>query len=211
MIQPFFLVARTRRIALTVSAALLAPLAPAPAAGAVPAEAADRVSYILFAPGEHSTTMSGSMDDLRRAKALRAGLEGLLYFRSGGATYLVRDPATLRQARAIFAPQQALGARQAELGSRQAALGARQGALGAEQGRLGARQANATPGRAAELGRQQAALGRRQDVLGAEQEALGRQQAALGREQSRLSREADAKFLKLIAEAIRRGLALRVN
>jgi hypothetical protein len=176
-----------------------------------PAAAADRTSYVLFAPGGSSTTMSGSTEDLRRARALRVGAEALLYVRQGGASYVVRDPATLRRAEAIFEPQQAMGARQAELGSRQAELGSRQAALGAQQARLGARQASASPALAAELGRQQAALGRRQDELGRQQDALGQQQGALGRGQARLAREADAKFRALLADALRSGLARRVD
>jgi bla regulator protein blaR1 len=198
---------KSRRIFLAAAAALsgLAALIH------LPAVAAERASYVLFAQGSQSTTMSGSTDDLKRAKAARVGGEALLYVRQGGASYVIRDPATLRRARLIFQPQEALGARQAELGSRQAGLGSRQAALGAEQARLGAQQAGASPGRAAELGRRQEALGRQQDELGKQQDALGRQQGALGREQGRLASEAEAKFRALLADALKRGLARRMN
>jgi hypothetical protein len=179
-------------------------------APAVAAEA-DRTSYVLFSQGSSSTTMSGSTDDLRRARTLRIGQEALLYVREGSEAYVVRDPATLRRAEAIFEPQEAMGARQAELGSRQAALGSRQAALGSQQARLGAQQADASPRRAAGLGRQQAELGRRQDELGRQQNALGTRQSALGREQARLAREADVKFRALLAEALRAGVARRVD
>ena len=200
---------RPRRLVLAVLTALcgLFVLVQAPAVAAD----ADRTAYVLLSQGSRSATMSGSTDDLSRARALRVGQEALLYVRAGGEAYVVRDPATLRRAEAIFAPQEAMGARQAELGSRQAALGSRQAALGSHQARLGARQASASPGRAAELGRQQAALGRRQDELGRQQNALGARQSALGREQARLAREADAKFRALLAEALGRGLAQRVD
>jgi bla regulator protein blaR1 len=175
------------------------------------ASASDHTSYILFAQGSDSTTMSGSIDDIRRARALRVGSEALLYVRQDGAAYVIRDPATLRAARALFQPQEELGAQQAELGSRQAALGSRQAQLGAQQARLGARQADATPREAAALAEQQEELGRRQDELGQQQDALGRQQDALGREQDRLGRIADQKLQALVADAIRRGLAKRVD
>lgn len=206
MIEPLaFHTRKLRRFALALAASFgLFALAQ-------PAAAADRTSYILFSQGSQSTTMSGSTEDLRRARALRSGGEALLYVRQGGAAYVIRDPATLRRARLVFEPQEALGARQAELGSRQAALGSRQAALGSEQARLGVRQAGASPERAAELGRQQAALGRRQDELGRQQDSLGKQQSALGREQARLAREADSKFQALLADALKRGLARRVN
>jgi hypothetical protein len=194
-----------RRTALAGLAALSA-LALSPAA-----TAADHGSYVLFSPGSDSISMSGSGDDLGRARALRVGNEALLYVRQGGAAYVIRDPATLRQARALFEPQEALGAQQAALGSRQAELGSRQAALGAEQARLGARQANATPSEQAELGRQQGELGERQGEIGQQQNALGEQQNALGREQNRLARIADDRLEALVADALRRGLAQRVD
>lgn len=207
MIEPL----KSRRLFLSLLSALcgLFALAGLPAAAA--AADGDRTSYVLLSAGSRSATMSGSTDDLRRARALRTGQEALLYVRQDGAAYVIRDAATLRRAAAIFEPQQAMGARQAELGSRQAELGSRQAALGAEQARLGAQQASATPARAVELGRQQAALGRRQDELGRQQNVLGTRQGALGRQQARLAREADVKFAALLAEALRSGVAQRVD
>lgn len=207
MIKPFAsLSLRVRAVALAGLTALGGPIAliqPA-AVDAGMIQSGDHTAYVLLSPGSQSSTMSGSMDDLRRARALRAGREGLLYVRQGGAAYVIRDAATLRQAETIFAPQQALGERQAELGSRQAALGGRQAALGAEQARLGGLQAGASPRRAEAFARQQAELGRQQD-------ALGQQQDALGREQDRLGRQADAALRNLVAVAIRRGLAQRMH
>jgi bla regulator protein BlaR1 len=174
-------------------------------------QSADRQSYVLFASDSDSVSMSGSTDDIRRARAVRNGQEALLYFRQGSDVYVIRDPATLRQAKAILKPQEDLGARQGELGRRQGELGRRQGELGAEQGRLGALQANSPPREAAELGRQQGELGRRQGELGAQQGELGRQQGELGREQARLARIAQEKIKVLLADAIRRGVAQRVN
>jgi hypothetical protein len=195
---------------LAIFAGLTMPIHP-PSAAASASERSDRLSYVLMTAGSDSSTMSGSTDDLRRARSLRSGREGLLYFRQGRAAYVIRDAAMLRHAESIFEPQQALGARQAELGSRQAALGEQQARLGEQQARLGRQQADAPPVRAQELGRRQAALGRQQDALGAQQEILGREQAALGREHHGLARAADAKFRLLLAEALRRGLAQRVD
>jgi hypothetical protein len=206
------IVPASRRITLSALATLSCLVAPiAPPALATSTEQSDRATYVLLAPGSRSSSMSGSTEDLRRARALRSGSQGLLYVRYRGAGYVIRDTATLRQAEAIFAPLHALGARQAELGSRQAALGERQGRLGAKQGRLVVQQANASPRRAAELGRQQNALGRRQSELGEQQSVLGRQQDALGREQSRLARLADEKFAALLVDALRRGTAQRID
>ena len=208
-----------RRIGLAALAALSA------LAIAWPAAAADQAKYVLFTPGSDSVMMSGSTDDITRARELRVGTEPLLYARLDGVAYIIRDPATLRAAVALFKPQAELGARQAELGSRQAELGSRQAALGAQQAKLGAQQArlgalqsDARPSEQAEYGRQQDELSRQQDALGDQQTELGRQQTALGdqqtalgREQDRLGRIAREKFDALLADAIRRGLATRVN
>ena len=228
MIEPLAIFSRKYRpVALVLLAALSGSclLVHPAAVAASGAESSERFSYVLLGAGDNSSTMSGSMDDIRRAQRLRHGREALLYVRHAGASYVIRDAATLQQARAIFAPQEELGARQSELGSRQAALGSRQAALGAQQAQLGAqqariggRQAKASPDRADalareqdELGRQQNALGEQQNALGRQQDALGRQQDALGREQDRLSRVAEGQLRTLVAEAIQRGLAQPVD
>lgn len=167
--------------------------------------------FILLSPGSQSVTMSGSIDDVRRARSLRADGEGLLYVRQGGLAYVIRDAATLRRAQALFEPQKALGAQQGELGARQAALGQQQARLGAQQARLGLRQASTSPRDAEALARQQDDLGRQQNALGQQQNALGRQQDALGREQDRLGRIAEGQLRILSGEAIRSGLAQRVE
>ena len=182
----------------------------APAQSAV-AYASDRMSYVLFDGSGDRTMMSGSSDDVRLAERYRAGSSPLLYVRDGAAAYVIRDPALLRRAHAIMEPQRQLGERQGELGRQQGELGARQGALGAEQGRLGALMASSTPRQIHALAERQAALGERQSSLGAQQAELGERQAELGREQARLAELARPQFRALVAEAIQRGLAQRVD
>ena len=188
-------------------------MAPLSALGAHPADhgSGNRTSYVLMTGDEHHSMMSGSTDDYNRARSLRSGNAPLLYVRQDGAAYVIRDAATLGRATAIMKPQQELGRRQGELGRQQGALGRQQGALGAEQGRLGAMMAMSTPRQMHELGRQQGELGRRQGALGAQQAALGQRQAALGREQKRLAELAQPQFRALLEDAIRRGLAQRVD
>lgn len=208
MLSP--VVIRKSRIALAALLALATPgLFPLPAAAA--ADATERTSYVFLHGGGDSSTMSGAMDDIRRAKELRTGKEPLLYFRRGGAAYVIRDAETLRRAEALTQPQRELGAQQAGLGRRQAVLGRSQAELGAKQASLGARQADASPRRASGLGREQAELGRQQHALGEQQNALGARQSALGKEQARLSRIADEGFRALFAEAIQKGTAQRVD
>ena len=188
-----------------------APLLAPPAAVAGTVQSAQRTSYVLFAADSDSVSMSGSSEDIRRARGLRNGREPLLYFRDGAAAYVIRDPATLRQAKAIFKPQEDLGLRQGELGRRQGALGRKQAELGAEQARLGVLQASSPPRSAAALGRQQGELGRRQGELGRQQGELGRQQGELGREQARLARIAQDRIKALVMDAVRRGTAQRIR
>lgn len=204
---------RFRRIVPAALAALLGIMIAVqpPAALAHPDPSGDRLSYVFYSSGDRGTTMNASVDDLRRVAPLRRGKEALLYVRYAGSAYVIRDAATLRQAEAIFRPQHELGARQGELGRRQGVLGRQQAELGAEQGRLGREQAGASPARAAELSRRQSELGRQQSALGDQQAVLGKQQSALGREQQRLARQADSKIRALVAEAVRRGLAQRID
>jgi hypothetical protein len=187
--------------------ALIAP----PCLAAEAGRPADGWAYVLFSPGSQDISMSGAMDDVRRARSLRSDGEGLLYVRHGGSAYVIRDAATLRRVQALFEPQKALGARQSELGSRQAALGHQQARLGAQQARLGLQQTSSSPRDAEVLAHQQDDLGRQQDALGQQQNALGRQQNELGREQERLSRIAEDQVHTLLGDAIRSGLAQRVD
>jgi hypothetical protein len=192
---------------------LLLAVAPAQSALAdsVYNSSSDRLSYVLFTGNDDSAMMSGSTDDVRRARALRSGAAPLLYVREDGAAYVIRDPALLRRAEEIMRPQRELGDRQGELGRQQGELGRRQGALGAEQGRLGRMMADARVRELDELSRQQSELGRQQAALGTQQSELGRRQAELGRQQERAAEAARPQFRALINEALQRGVAQRVN
>ena len=53
-----------------------------------------------------------------------------VWFRRNGKAYIIRDAATVQQAKAFLAPQEALGKQQEELGRQQEALGSQQEELG---------------------------------------------------------------------------------
>lgn len=171
----------------------------------------DRLNFVLYSDGATSSYGSGHVDDFTSASRYRSGKAPMLYVREGGSAYVIRDAAILARAQAIMAPQRALGERQGALGRQQGELGRRQGKLGAEQGRLGAQMAHANPRRVSEIARQQAELGRQQSALGVEQSALGARQSDLGRQQSRQAEIAEPKLRALVAEAVRSGLAQRVD
>jgi hypothetical protein len=192
---------------------LIAP--PTPAAAAAVADkgdqSAERLAYVLMLRGSRNTIMSGSSMDLDRARSLRRGEDGLLYARYRGAGYVIRDLSILREAQTIFRPLEALGVRQGELGSQQAAHGRRQSQLGAEQGRLGRLQARANLHGTGELDRRQEALSARQEELERLQNALERQQDALSREHEIAVRGAEERLRALIADAVARGSAQRID
>jgi beta-lactamase regulating signal transducer with metallopeptidase domain len=141
-----------------------------------------------------------------------------IWFIRGGKAYIIRGPATIKQAMDFFAPSQALGRQQDELGKQQEALGAQQEALGAKQEALGEQMekvriqipdmtaelqkleaelkklgADGTPddlGRIQEkIGEIQERIGELQSKAGEKQSALGEQQGALGEEQGKLGEQ----------------------
>ena len=72
------------------------------------------------------------------ASSLRRSFPGdFIWFVRDGKSYIIRDPATIKQAMDFFAPSRELGRQQEELGKQQEALGAQQEALGAKQEVLG--------------------------------------------------------------------------
>jgi hypothetical protein len=210
------------------------PAPPAPPAPPKPPKATHSVHWsndgddpFVILHGDNST-MSGSMGDIRRAKAARKGGEDLVWFRRDGQEYVIRDAATVKAAQEAFRPvselgekQGALGEKQGKLGAQQGQLGAKQGELGAKQGELGARQARFDRNdekeeaeiekQMDELGRQQEELGRQQEALGDQQEKLGEQQEELGRQQEAASRAAEKQLKKITDEAIASGLAEKVR
>ncbi|HSU85082.1 MAG TPA: M56 family metallopeptidase, partial [Thermoanaerobaculia bacterium] len=187
----------------------------------------NRDSYVLLYGDSDSATMSGSTDNLQKARRLRGDAkDGILWFQRDGKEYVVRDPALLKQAQALYKPVAEVGARQGELGGRQGELGGKQGALGAKQGALGAELGAIAARRARrggdaddrdlerrekEINRKMEDLSRQQEDLGRQQEALGKQQEDLGRQQEALSARADKEFHELMDRAIRSGAAQEVR
>ncbi len=99
-------------------------------------------SYAIYGPdGDHTVMMHGWFSDgdkFRDEQAKHPG--GAILFRRDGKTYVIDDPALVKQALDAYAPVNALGKQQGELGAKQGELGAKQGELGALQGELGAKQ-----------------------------------------------------------------------
>src|SRR5271155_5437182 len=153
------------------------------------------------------------------ANSLRRSFSGdFIWFIRAGKAYIIRDPATVKQAMDFFAPAQALGRQQEELGKQQEALGAQQEALGAKQEALGEQMEKVrvkipdltaeleklqadlkklgTDGTQDDLGRIQEKIGEIQERIaevqsqaGEKQSELGEKQGALGEEQGKLGEQ----------------------
>jgi bla regulator protein blaR1 len=125
-------------------------------------DAEDDLRFVYFLSEDH-TTMSGSSDDMRRARRLKTPGEPMLWFMRDGKAFVVRDRATLQQLENIWEPVGRIGAEQGAIGAKQGAIGAKQGEVGAKQGLIGAEQG----------------------VIGAKQGAIGARQANLAARETR--------------------------
>jgi BlaR1 peptidase M56 len=128
------------------------------------------------------------------ANSLRRNFPGdFIWFIHDGRAYIIRDPATIKQAMDLFGPARELGRQQEQLGKQQEALGAQQEALGAKQEALGGQMEKVRvkiPDMTAELEKLQADLKKlgtdgTQDDLGRIQEKIGEIQARIGELQSK--------------------------
>jgi beta-lactamase regulating signal transducer with metallopeptidase domain len=136
------------------------------------------------------------------ANSLRRSFSGdFIWFIHDGKAYIIRDPATVKQAMDSFAPTQELGRQQEALGKQQEALGAQQEALGAKQEALGEQMEKVRvkiPDLTAELQKLETDLKQMgadgtQDDLGRIQEKIGEIQSRIGELQSKAG-EAQAKL-----------------
>ena len=121
---------------------------------------ADELNYVLF-DSDTDTMMSGSMEDIRRARRFKQAGQQLLWFRQGGREYVVRDAGVLAQARALFSEVSAIGEEQGIVGGKQGEIGRLQGEIGAKQGEVGAEQGK--------IGERQGRIGDRQGRLAAQE------------------------------------------
>jgi hypothetical protein len=158
------------------------PTPPQPAASRKDVWGSTEDWAVTYGVGRFSAQGTYHDSDLDHITALRRQSNAdIIWFRRDRKAYVIRDAATVQQAKALLAPQEALGKQQEELGRQQEALGAQQEELGRrmEQVRV------EVPDLTAELQKLQAQL----DQLhkhGATQEELGELQGALGELQGKL-------------------------
>jgi len=174
-------------------------------------------AYVLFLDKD-SVTMSGSLDDLAAARAVRDTKGGpLLWFRQDGRVQVITDPAVLRSFASTHgvAEDRALQARRAQLDAERKELGARVQALSRDRGTQGDRErheelarAEAYAADAARL-RQQAQIKEEMERAASHLDSLGLQQEAIARELERVAMENDRRIRELLEERIRSGAAPR--
>jgi hypothetical protein len=158
-----------------------APTPPAPTAGQWSYPESDEDVMIFYGQSFSGTGIYRD-SDLAHLKALRrASNADIVWFRRNGKAYIIRDAATVQQAKAIWAPREALSKQQEELGRQQEALGAQQEELGKQMEQVRV----PVPDLKAELQKLEAQLDRLHKD-GATQEELGELQGALGGLQGKL-------------------------
>jgi BlaR1 peptidase M56 len=95
--------------------------------------------YAIYGPdGDHMVMMHGwfgDTDSFRNEQAKHPG--GSILFERDGKTYVIDDPALVKQAQQAYAHVNELGKQQGALGEQQGKLGEQQGDLGEIQGQIG--------------------------------------------------------------------------
>ncbi|HUK89818.1 MAG TPA: hypothetical protein VLZ81_05415 [Blastocatellia bacterium] len=166
-------------------------------------------TFVIVTAGSSSVTMSGDTSDIRRATSLKNKIPvDFIWFVRDGRAYVITDPATVRAAKELFAPQEELGRQQADLGQKQAALGEKQSELGRQQTEVrvnvpdltedlrriqarmkGAKTQEELSELQSELSDLQSKLSEVQEKASEEQSQLGEKQSELGEQQSELGEQ----------------------
>jgi len=175
----------------------------------------DDERFVITSGKSDSYTMSGSSQDIRHVKKLKKEIPGdFIWFQRDEESYIIRDEATVKRARELFAPQEELGKQQEELGKQQEALGKQQEELAkkmeqvrinvpdmtAELDRLKAKLQKLGPTATmeqigdlqSEIGELQSKIGDLQGHAGEEQGKLGELQGELGEKQGKLGEQQGA-------------------
>jgi murein DD-endopeptidase MepM/ murein hydrolase activator NlpD len=145
----------------------------------------------VFRDGDTQVTFS-SGTSLETIRDIQEKFDGdYLWIRRGGRDYVICDALLLDRVSALFAPQRALGPQQQAVGREEAALDREEEALDDES------NDDATRARLA--------------AIHSKQELVGRREAELDRREEELERRAEAALWPLVDDAIRQGIAKRLN
>jgi bla regulator protein BlaR1 len=204
------------------------------------AGADEDLNYIYF-HDDNTTSMSGKVSDIDRARRHKQPNERIVWFRDGGHEYVIRDPAMIKEVDTLWRPVKEIGDVQGKLGSQMGELGRRMGELGSQQGLLGTRQGTLSTREAtlsiresngslsdakrAELARlrtalkqqmrdlekQMRALEKPMRELEARMEPLSREMDVLGKKMEVVSRKAQGEMRTVFRRAIASGIAKQVK
>ena len=207
---------------------LIAGLAAAPVAAAPGGSGSkhsphpsDEDSYILSL-GNSTTSSNISIDEYARLRGKRAG--DFLWFRRAGKAYRIDDPATLSEARALFAPLRALEPEQEDLRRREEALDEKEQDLDRREedtdrrmelangeddddDDAGPRIAPTSDADRKELERRLSEIRSQQREIEADSRKLESVERSLDAREDAIEREAESKLWTLIDVAVKRGLA----
>jgi len=212
------------RSVLPAAVLLFAGLAATPAAAAPGGSGSKHSSrhsnedaYILSL-GSSTTISNASIDESVRLRGKRAA--NFLWFRRAGKSYLVEDPATLDEARALFAPLRALEPEQEDLRRREAALDEKEQELDRQEEDIdrqmdlasgededGAPIAPASDAQQKELRRRLSEVRSRQREIQAASRELERVERDLDAREDAIEREAESKLWTLMDAAVKKGVA----
>lgn len=184
----------------------IAGLAAAPIAAATD-------SYVL-ARGKHWSSANTTIPEIQRLQRRYSG--EFLWFRRGGKTFLIRDPATLTEAFALFGPMEIEGPERRDLERRQQEIERKENALDRKEEELdrladqfdeeGEGETRAESERR-DLERRQRELEARRRGVEEEARKLEPLERSLEERQEALERKAEQQLWELIDRAVRRGAA----
>jgi DNA repair exonuclease SbcCD ATPase subunit len=169
-------------------------------------------AYVLSRGNHGSTTTSGTLEDLEKARRRLSG--EFLWVRRFGKEYVIRDRQTLEEAYRLFAPIRSLDPERAAVALRQSRIEAEQTALEREEERLEreSERLGEDPDPPDETARRR--LERRRRELEPRMRALEEREReaeelerSIDRREEELEAKAEAELWKRIDAAIARGLA----
>jgi hypothetical protein len=169
----------------------------------------------VLALGESTHASNIDLDQLLRIRKGRTG--DFLWFRRGGRAYVVTDAGVLADGREIVRPLMELGREQELVSARLAPFEEQEQALDRDQDRLeerlerlAGRHDRAASEERRRLETLQDELEARRRALEADTREIEADERQLEDREKGLERVADARFARLIEDALRRGLARRL-
>jgi len=174
------------------------PRPPKPTEPPPPPEAPRAHMNYVFVRPDGRMSCSGSRDCMKEVQELKKSHPGgFLWFRDGGRSYVIDDPAEVARLQELYRPMDELGRKMKDLGREMKAQGAKMKTMGAEmkeasrQGRPHSQEMKALGHQMGSLGREMGELHRRraalqrrlgQDAQTAERQNLDKQMAELDRQ-----------------------------